>query len=141
MDLAEIADRIALRELVERYARIPDDRDYALVADVFCADATLAGPGFTLTGHDAIRAAMQSIEQYSATLHCVHNHLVEIDGDQARGETWCIANHLHEVDGQPHKLDWGIRYQDRYRREPGGWRISRRELRVVFEQDAPLHAR
>lgn len=134
----DLADRIALRELVERYARIPDDRDYALVAEIFSADATLAGPGFELQGHDAIRGAMQSIEQYRATLHCVHNHLVEIDGDEARGETWCVANHLHEVNGRPHKLDWGIRYQDRYRRQAEGWRITQRRLRVVWEQDAPL---
>lgn len=138
MDPNEIGDRIALRELVERYARIPDDRNYALVDEIFSADASLLGPGFELNGHEAIRGAMQAIEQYSATLHCVHNHLVELHGDEAEGETWCVANHLHEVDGRPHKLDWGIRYQDRYRREPGGWRISRRELRVVWQQDAPL---
>jgi len=138
MDTREIADRIALRELVERYARIPDDRNYALVDEVFSSDASLTGPGFALQGHDAIRAAMQAIEQYSATLHCVHNQLVEIDGDTARGETWCVANHLHEVEGRPHKLDWGIRYQDRYRREPDGWRIRQRELRLIWEQHAPL---
>lgn len=140
MDASEIADRIALRELVERYARIPDDRAYGLVDEIFCADATLSGPGFELCGHDAIRAAMQSIEQYSATLHCVHNHLVEVRGDEAVGETWCVANHLHEVDGQPRKLDWGIRYRDRYRREAGGWRIAHRELRLVWEQDAALRS-
>jgi uncharacterized protein (TIGR02246 family) len=134
----EIADRIALRELVERYARIPDDRDYALVDQVFAPDATLVGPGFELSGRDAIRAAMRAIERYSATLHCVHNHLVEIRGDDAEGEAYCVANHLHEVEGRPYKLDWGIRYQDRYHREPEGWRILRRELRIVWEQNAPL---
>jgi hypothetical protein len=138
MDKNEIADRILLRELVERYARIPDDRNYGLVDEIFSADACLAGPGFELSGLAEIRGAMQAIEQYSATLHCVHNHLVEIRGDEATGETWCVANHLHEVDGRPHKLDWGIRYQDLYRREPGGWRITRRELRVIWQQDVPL---
>jgi hypothetical protein len=138
VDPREIADRITLRELVERYARIPDDRDYALVDVLFTADATLAGPGFSLQGHEAIRAAMRAIEQYSATLHCVHNQLLEIDADEARGEVWCVANHIHDVEGRPCKLDWGIRYQDRYRREADGWRIAHRELRVVWEQEAPL---
>lgn len=138
MDIQELADRVALRELVERYARIPDDRDYATVDRVFAEDATLLGPGFELRGRDAIRAGMQAIERYSATLHCVHNHLVEIAGDEAEGETWCVANHLHEVDGRPHKLDWGIRYRDRYRRGAEGWRIVWRELRVVWEQEGPL---
>ena len=136
----EVADRLALRELVERYARIPDDRDYALVDEIFSEDATLAGPGFELAGREAIRAAMQQIEQYSATLHCVHNHLVEIDADAATGEVWCVANHLHEVDGVPSKLDWGIRYRDAYAREAGSWRIARRELELVWQQDGPLRA-
>ena len=126
MDLREIADRIALRELVERYARTVDDRDYAHVDELFTQDATLIGPGFELSGRDSIRAGMASLERYRATLHCVHNHLVEVHADDAEGETYCVANHLHEVDGRPHKLDWGIRYQDRYRRGPEGWRIARR---------------
>ena len=41
-------------------------------------------------------------------------------------------------DGRALKLDWGIRYRDRYRRLPGGWRIERRELTVVWEQELPL---
>lgn len=134
----EVADRLALRDLVERYARIPDDRDYALVHDVFCADAVLRGPGFELTGQDQIRSGMQSIERYSATHHAVHNQLVNLHGDRAEGDVWCVANHLHERDGLPHKLDWGIRYADRYRRDPAGWRIARRELRIVWSQELPL---
>ena len=42
------------------------------------------------------------------------------------------------MDGVPHKLDWGVRYRDRYRREAGAWRIAHRELRLVWEQDLPL---
>ena len=140
MTPSEIADRLALRELVERYARIPDDRDYALVSELFTEDAELVGPGFTVSGRERIREAMRGIERYRATFHAVHNQLVELDGDDATGETWCVASHLYEVDGVPHKLDWGIRYRDRYRRERGCWRIARRELDVVWEQDLPLRA-
>lgn len=138
MEQQEVADRLELRDLVVRYARIPDDRDYALVDEVFAPDATLAGPGFSLRGLDQIREAMKAIEQYSATLHSVHNHRVELAGDSASGETYCVANHLLEKHGRPHKLDWGIRYQDRYQRGPDGWRITHRELRVVWEQELPL---
>ena len=138
MNLDELADRMALRDLVSRYPGIPDDRNYALVDEVFTEDAELVGPGFSLTGREQIRVGMQAIEQYSATLHCVHNHTIELAGDTARGETYCVANHLHEVDGVPYKLDWGVRYSDHYRRDSGGWRISRRELRVVWQQDLPL---
>jgi uncharacterized protein (TIGR02246 family) len=138
MTADELAERLALRDLVTRYAGIPDDRNYALVDEVFTEDAVLVGPGFSLTGREQIRSGMQAIEQYSATLHCVHNHSVEISGDTARGLTYCVANHLHEIEGVPHKLDWGVRYHDQYRRESGGWRIARRELQLVWEQELPL---
>jgi ketosteroid isomerase-like protein len=138
VDTNELADRLALRHLACRYARIPDHRDYGLVDEVFTEDAELVGPAFRLRGRDEIREAMRGIEQYSATLHSIHNQLVEIDGDAARGEIYCVANHLHEAEGRPYKLDWGIRYQDRYRREGGGWRIARRELHVIWEKDLPL---
>jgi len=135
---SEVEDRLALRGLVDRYAQIPDDRNYALVDDLFSEDATLVGPGFELAGRELIRQGMQAIEQYSATLHSMHGQVVEIDGDEASGDTWCIANHIHEKDGRPHKLDWGIRYKDRYRRDAAGWRIARRELVLVWSQELPL---
>ncbi len=135
---SQLADRLALRELVDRYAQIPDDRDYGLVDDIFTEDATLVGPGFELSGRELIRQGMQAIEQYSATLHSMHGQVVEIHGDEASGDTWCIANHIHEKDGQPHKLDWGIRYKDRYRRDAAGWRIAHRELVLVWSQELPL---
>ncbi len=138
MDLQEIGDRLALRELVDRYASIPDDRDYALVDVTFTEDAVLHAPEFRLEGRDAIREAMRGIERYEATLHCMHHHRVEIDGEDATGEVYCIANHIERTPEGVFKLDWGIRYRDRYRRTASGWRIANRELRRVWEQRAPL---
>ena len=68
----------------------------------------------------------------------MHGHVVEVNGDEATGDTWCVANHIHEKDGRPHKLDWGIRYKDRYRRDAAGWRIAHRELVLIWTQELPL---
>jgi ketosteroid isomerase-like protein len=141
MDLQEIGDRLALRELVDRYAAIPDDRDYALVDLLFTEDAVLWAPEFRLEGRDAIREAMRGIERYEATLHAMHQQRVEIDGANARGEVYCVANHIERTADGLVKLDWGIRYRDRYRRSGSGWRIAARELRRVWEQRAPLAPR
>jgi hypothetical protein len=98
----------------------------------------LVGPRFELVGRAAIVRGLRSVERYSATLHAVTNQLFEIAGDEASGETYCLANHLFERDGVRHKLDWGIRYQDRCRRSGGAWRFVRRELIVDWEQELPL---
>lgn len=138
MDLQEIGDRLALRALVDRYASIPDDRDYGLVDLLFTENAVLSGTEFRLQGRDAIREAMRSIERYESTLHAMHQHRVEINGTSAVGEVYCVANHIERTPDGLVKLDWGIRYRDRYRRAGSGWRIAERDLHRVWEQRSPL---
>ena len=59
---------------------------------------------------------------------------------QASAETYCVANHLYEAEGVTRKLDWGIRYRDRFVCEDGLWRISSRELLLDWSQDLPVQA-
>jgi len=126
-----------------RYARAVDRRDWALAATLFTDDAVLVGPRFELAGREQVLRALATVEQrYRATFHAVHNQTLAFAGDEASGETYCVANHLFERDGRAMKLDWGIRYQDRYRRGPDGvWRLCRRELIVDWEQELPASGR
>jgi hypothetical protein len=102
----------------------------------------LASARFELVGVEQILRGLRSVERYRATFHAVHNQTLEIAGDEATGETYCVANHLLEREGRTHKLDWGIRYQDRCRRgADGAWRFVRRELIVDWEQDLPVLGR
>ncbi len=131
-------DEARIRELALRYARMVDRRDWDSIGDVFTGDAELSGPGFSMKGHGELVAGLRGIDRYAATLHCVHNQLIEISDDAAWGEVYCVANHLHQIEGEPWKLDMGIRYEDRYRRTGAGWRIVRRTLDVVWQQEARL---
>jgi ketosteroid isomerase-like protein len=122
-----------------RYARAVDRRDWTLAATLFTEDAVLKGARFELIGVQQILRGLATVERYRTTFHAVHNQTLELAGDEAAGETYCVANHLLERDGRSFKLDWGIRYQDHYRRGEGGvWRIARRELIVDWEQELPL---
>ncbi|HEB87991.1 MAG TPA: nuclear transport factor 2 family protein [Deltaproteobacteria bacterium] len=131
-------DEARIRELACLYARMVDRRDWDSIADVFADDAQLSGPGFSMRGHRELIRGLSGIDRYAATLHCVHNQLIEISGDDASGEVYCVANHLHKIEGEPWKLDMGIRYQDRYRRTGAGWRIVTRTLDIVWQQEARL---
>jgi hypothetical protein len=133
-----LEDRLALRELAERYARAVDRRDWALAGELFTQECVLVGPGYELVGRDRILAGLRLIDRYRATQHSVHNQLVEISGDRASAETYCTAHHLYERHGRARKLSWGIRYQDRCVREAGAWRYERRELLLDWAQDLPL---
>jgi ketosteroid isomerase-like protein len=137
---ASLEDRLALQELSARYARAVDRRDYAGFVALFAEGGVLCGPGYAMTAHAEIERGIRLIEQYEATQHCVHQQLVELNGDTATGETYCVARHVYARDGVKRKLDMGVRYQDEYRRERGTWRFARRELVLDWTQDLPLTA-
>ena len=131
-------DELAIRDLANRYARLVDRRDYAEIPRVFTPDCELSGTGYSMRGHAELEAGLRKIEMFSATLHCVINQVTCLDGDRGTGEFYCVANHIHERDGVPYKLDMGIRYDDRYVRTADGWRLSRRTLNLIWQQDLPL---
>lgn len=135
-DLRE--DEARLRETALRYARMMDRMSFDDLPTVFAEDGVLSGPGYEMTGHDQLRAGLQSLDQFDATLHGVLNTYFEIDGDRATGEVYCVANHVHQVDGIPFKLDMGIRYQDEYMRHGDIWVIQRRTFHMVWETDTPM---
>ena len=135
-DLRE--DEARLRETALRYARMMDRMSFDDLPTVFAEDGVLSGPGYEMTGHDQLRAGLQSLDQFDATLHGVLNTYFEIDGDRATGEVYCVANHVHQIDSIPFKLDMGIRYQDEYTRHGDIWVIQRRTFHMVWETDTPM---
>jgi len=76
----------------------------------------------------------RGLSRYDRTLHFVGNHLADVDGDHATGETYCFAHHITGVDD--HVM--AIRYEDTYRRESGTWRFVARHLRLEWTQDTTI---
>jgi uncharacterized protein (TIGR02246 family) len=139
-EIERLLDERALRRLVELYAQAADRRDADLFARIMTSNVVIEGEGFKLEGRDQIRGIPAMIEaRFLSTNHFVMNHVVAIDGAQATGETYCLAYHRYDApDGTPMTLDWAIRYQDRYRRDEGEWRIAYRKLIVDWEKRTPV---
>ena len=76
---------------------------------------------------------------YASTLHTVRNQTVTITGDTAEGETYAVAYHLKRPEGGKQvRIDWGIRYQDRFMRQDGAWLFAKRELIVDWVETPEL---
>ena len=132
---AEVDDRVAIRELLLRYARGVDARDLALVRSCFVPGAAYRGALATGTIADALEALPAAMSRYTATRHSITAHSLEIDGDTARSSADCTAQHWLP-DGACRTVN--VRYHDELVRGPGGWRISRRDveqLRTHVEED------
>lgn len=136
------ADVVALNQLAYRYAAAVDSCDRDAFLAVFTADAQLRTwqpdaeePFVDLRGHEQLAFVPKVMgDLYRRTAHLMTNHLVEIDGDAARGTVLCTARHLHKNPGDRDVLVVVIRYIDRYAREADGWRIADREIRFLWSE-------
>jgi ketosteroid isomerase-like protein len=122
---AEASDRVAIRELLLRYARGVDARDLALVGSCFAPDAGYRGALATGTIGDALTALSTTMQRYSATRHAITAHTLAVDGDAARSSADCTAQHWLP-DGSCRTVR--VRYHDELARGPDGWRITRRDV-------------
>lgn len=134
----ELYNRLQLRDLVERYAKGADTQDGDLWLQVFTKDAELNTSRGLIVGHDALAATPPKLSRYRATMHLVGNHYVEFHGDSAAsGQAYCVAHHLREVDGVEKDYVMMIRYDDDYVNVDGQWRIAKRTLNLLWDEDRP----
>jgi uncharacterized protein (TIGR02246 family) len=144
-----VADRTALRALVDAYARHVDRGEPESVAALFTADGRLVsrlhGAGddpIVRRGRDEIAAALGAgLDRYVTTTHIVGGQVVTIDGDRATGDTVCLAHHLYDSAGTRRMLVMAVRYADTFSRQPAGWEFAERQLRLDWRQDRPLEDR
>jgi uncharacterized protein (TIGR02246 family) len=130
-------DKQALSELPYRYARGCDTQDPAIFAAIFTEDGVIVSPAGTISGRDQIVDIVPRMlgEMYLRCMHFVGNILVEIDGDEASGETYCFAHHLTpDGEGQASDYVMSIKYSDNYRRVDGTWLFARRELALLWSE-------
>ena len=139
LDIQHIRDRIEIDDLLARYARALDYRNFEELDAIFTADATFDAGGLgSPTGPAAIREMISgTIGHLDATQHLVGKSLVEFsaDGDEAEVRTYLISQHIRESAPGPVKHYFlGGEYYDKVVRTPDGWRIAYRRLDRMWKQ-------
>ncbi len=134
--LQTLLDEREIHQVALRYCRALDTKDWALLDDVFVADATgQLGTPATLVGLEAIRERIRSALQHlDDSQHLVGNHEIAVDGDVATHRCYLQAQHIREAAvGGPNYIVAG-RYEDRLARTEVGWRITHRTLTVMWTE-------
>jgi hypothetical protein len=72
----------------------------------------------------------QDLNRYEATQHFNGQSTIEIDGDQATGESYCIAYHLFTEEGERKLMIAHLRYHDTFIKVNGAWLFAERHLYV-----------
>ncbi len=104
----EAADRLAIRELVDAYARCADRRDaqgqMALFTEdahfVVHMDARSPQPAMELRRREDLAPVFADLNQYGATTHFMGQCTVVLNGDRATREAYCIAHHVKSAQGK-----------------------------------------
>ncbi len=133
----QIIAELELRKSAELYAQAADRRDKTQWNAVLTDDCVIEGPGFRIAGREATMGTIDMLAQsFRSTVHHIHNQVVQVNGDIAKGETYCTANHL--LNDAEMILVMEIRYQDEWRREGGVWRFTKRLLVIDWEETRPV---
>jgi 3-phenylpropionate/cinnamic acid dioxygenase small subunit len=138
----QLSDRLEIHDLLVRYAKAIDDRDFELLDTCFLPDADV---DYTSSGgiqgkYREVRAWLEkALAPFTAMMHLIGNSTIELQGDRARGRTYVYnPMGLPKQDGSLHFFSVGAHYVDELVRTREGWRIAKRvEETRFFEGSLP----
>lgn len=133
----DLADRLAIRDVLDRYAYAMDRRDPALMRTCFTPDADLSYLGGlrTFTGAEFADRFVATLEPFGFIDHHLSSVRIVVDGDVASADVHICATMEHAAESVV-LVRW-VRLTDEFVREPSGWRISRRRHVPYLQYEAP----
>ena len=146
----ELADKAAIRELVDRYSILADQKQAQKQADMFSKSAVLetyrrtpeAEKGQLMSKLEGPANIGQAFEKFLKNFETVYHFngqsVVELNGDKATGIAYCTVNLVRNANGKRTMQNIGIHYYDEYVRENGKWLFARRTTIFDWETTREL---
>jgi ketosteroid isomerase-like protein len=140
------ADRVALRELVDRYHAAINQRDFALLGDVFAPDAVweaLAPVNLRFEGHrSVIEGLRQSVGRQEVLVQSCSGVVITLRDARTASIHSTLTELGRERDGGAGWEAIGF-YDDEARKDGDTWRFVRRTLRLRYmgKRDLPGEVR
>jgi hypothetical protein len=135
----EAADRLAIRELVESYARCADRRDAKGQMALFTSDTHFVvymnakdpAPTQELHSREELAPVFADLNRYSATMHFLgQTTILTLTNDRGTGETYCMPHHLTNNGKTRRLMVAALRYMDTFVKMDGTWLFAERKLYV-----------
>jgi 3-phenylpropionate/cinnamic acid dioxygenase small subunit len=126
MDLQAVSDKLDIQELLARYARGVDRRDWELWRSVFTPDAVVdySSAGATVGRRDEVAAWLEAgLGSVPMTQHFISNIEIDLDGDRAKARAMFYNPML--LPGMDDQSYCGGYYHHDLVRTPDGWRSER----------------
>jgi hypothetical protein len=142
----EAADRLAIREIIEDYARCADRRDAKGQMALFTPDTHFVvymnakdpTPSQELQSRDELAPVFADLNRYSATMHFLgQTTILALTRDRATAETYCMPHHY--IGGKIRSLMIAaLRYADTFVKVDGAWLFAERKLYVDWLEQREL---
>jgi hypothetical protein len=143
----EAADRLAIRELVEAYARCADRRNAQGQMSLFTIDTHFVvymnskdpTPFDELHSREALAPVFADLNKYDATTQFIgQTTIFRLTNERATGEAYCLAHHV-TIEGEMRRLMVAsLRYHDIYVKIAGAWLFAERLLYVDWLEERAL---
>jgi ketosteroid isomerase-like protein len=143
----EAADRLAIRELIESYARCADRRDAKGQMALFTPDTHFVvymsakdpTPTQELHSREELAPVFADLNRYAATMHFLgQTTILTLTRDRGTGETYCMPHHLTIKDGKRRLMIAALRYYDTFVKADGAWLFAERKLYVDWLEQREL---
>lgn len=130
--VAQVADRQAITDCMNLYARGVDRGDAALLGEVFWDDARIVGELYSGGPAEFIAFSVPSgLKNWDRMMHMITNSIIRIDGDRAAAESSFYGMHIGHADAPSGDLIISGRYLDRFEKRGDEWRFI--EKTILFE--------
>jgi len=132
--MSQLADRVEIAELVDRLARVLDERRFDDLRTIYAPAAQTQSRLGTLRGIDEIiQVVRRASSEDELAQHLNMSVVVDLDGDQAKVSASQLVYFFREGES-PHRAA-GLRTGYTAERTPAGWRFTRAEIAPLWQQD------
>ncbi len=143
MNGTEGLDTIEIQQLLARYSRSLDTRDWELYRSVFTEDAQIdyaASGGLTGRRDDVVEWLIKTLGTFEwSGMHYITNIEAEVQGDSAQVRA-AVFNPM-QFPGMKGLTYFGGYYHHDMIRTPDGWRSRKLREEVLWSRNAPLEPR
>jgi hypothetical protein len=139
MDI-ELADRLAIRDLVDRFSLAVTTRDQAAICAAFVQSAqwSVGKPAeMAFSGAEQIGAGIVAgLNHFEFLVQMVHSVVIDLAGDRAQAR--CVVQEVGRFGGGASGIQMMGIYHDELQRGAQGWRFTRRFFQpICMDMAAP----
>ncbi|EPZ00216.1 nuclear transport factor 2 family protein [Mannheimia haemolytica] len=145
MNLQQIQDRLALKDLVDTFSNLADEKKVAEQMPLFTQDAVvntyISGKlVFEMHGVAEIEQVFTTfLTPFHSVYHLNGQHTVTfIDENNATAINYCAVKLVETKEGKEILHDHSVRYADTYVKQEGKWRIAKRIANFMISESREI---